>query len=716
MLFQFSTTGNTEREEVCESFDQILQTFHQSLLLQQSSLSLELGVFDGEVVQAFRIQNEHVRRTIKNALRNVFPSSQVSNLPEGAFMPLNEFSHYFADVKLDNDLFAIRRWRELLTQSDPFTTLLASLTTNQHTKCFGHVVIKVAAIPMPLLKIHRSAFEHLQNETFRDRPFLAKVFERSARSHNPLVRLPAWLFKRLAISKVQDPAMTVGSSRHHERESDSQSASNKLSSACFAARIRINVYAPSDRGDLVESLIQQIFSPLAQFNAPRLGQFSLGPVRRSSPKQRSKFFLLSCQELSSIWQPPVQKTQRLSTTRFVQLEPPRTLPVGKQASNAMRLGRTCFHDHQELFGLHDKDASLHGFVVGSSGSGKTTLLTTAIDSLLRRKQGVTLVDFHGDFASSILNRVPRHLRGRIVDFSPLRERPLAFNPLSCPNRENWPIVADSVLSGMKNLFGNSWGPRLEQILSMALSAAIAAGDTTLADVRKLLSDEPTRVRILARVDDSIVREFWFETFASWGKRLQVEATQSVINKLDALLTPKLRAVLCQKGPSFDFRSAFDQSKIVIVNLARGQMGQTAASTLGSMILSSIQNAALSRAEIPETNRVPHSVFLDELQLYGNPQALTSLLSEARKYRVAVWSATQSLASIDRDDVLPIVLANAANFISFRVSQKDAVEIAPMLDDKVRPQDLVALPRFHGYARVMVNGEVQSPFSFSTIKS
>ena len=119
--------------------------------------------------------------------------------------------------------------------------------------------------------------------------------------------------------------------------------------------------------------------------------------------------------------------------------------------------------------------------------------------------------------------------------------------------------------------------------------------------------------------------------------------------------------------------------------------------------------------MPEDKRLPHTVFLDELQLYSNPQALTSLLAEARKYRVAVWSATQSLASIDSDEVLPIVLANAANFISFRVSQKDAVEIAPMLDDCVTPRDIVALPRFHAYARLMVNSEVQSPFSLTTIK-
>jgi type IV secretory pathway TraG/TraD family ATPase VirD4 len=380
----------------------------------------------------------------------------------------------------------------------------------------------------------------------------------------------------------------------------------------------------------------------------------------------------------------------------------------------MRLGQTMFHYNRDTFGLMDRDAGLHGFVVGSSGSGKTTLLTTAIKSLIERGQGVTLVDFHGDFAKSILGSIPRSSQHRVVDFSPLSATPIAFNPLSCTTKEMWPIIADANLSAMKNLFGNSWGPRLEQILLNALSATIAAGDTTLLDVRRMLVDEPLRVNILTRVDDPVVREFWLGTFASWSKSYRTEAIQSVINKLDALLTPKLRGMLCQTGPSFDFRNAFDQRKIVIVNLARGQMGPTAASTLGSFVLSAIQNAALSRADMPEKDRLPHTVFLDELQLYSNPQALTSLLSEARKYRVAVWSATQSLASVDRDEVLPIVLANAANFISFRVSQKDAVEIAPMLDNRVTPQDIVSLPRFTAYARMMVNGEVQPPFSLQTI--
>jgi len=716
MLFQFSTTGSMEREQSCESFDLLLQTLHQVLLHEQTPLSLELGIHNGEVIQAFRTSDEHSRRAIKNALRNVYPTSRLSTLQDDSFRPPTATSMYFADVSLDNDLYSINRWQQLLTQSDPLSTLLGSLVINQHSRCYGHVSITLFPLSPKHGKIHRKAFEGLQSETMQDHKFIAKLFESSARSHTAMFRSPAWLMNKLIRDEnSDDKTMNLGSARHHERETDVQSASNKLNGACFQTRIRIRVFGPANETQLATSLIHQVFAPLAQFNAPRLGQFKLSAVRTKEIRKRPTF-LLSCHEVSSIFHPPAHKTETLSTSRFIQLEPPRDLPLASKNKQLMNLGQTCFHSSKDRFGLLDKDASLHGFAVGSSGSGKTTLLTTAIMSLIKRGQGITLVDFHGDFARSIETTIPKSERSRLVSFSPLAANPIAFNPLFCPDAERWPVIADSVLSGMRNLFGSSWGPRLEQQLQMALSAAIAAQDTTLADVRKMLSDEPARVKILSRVTDPVVRQFWFETFPSWGKRLQVEAAQSVINKLDALLTPKLRAILCQSGNSFDFRKAFDERKIVIVNLARGEMGQTAASTLGSLVLSSIQNAALSRAEIPEDDRVPHTVFLDELQLYSNPQALTSLLAEARKYRVAVWSATQSLGSLDRDSVLPIVLANAANFISFRVSQADAVEIAPMLDDAVRPQDLVSLPRFHAYGRLMVNGEVQPPFSLQTVQN
>ena len=143
-----------DREHSCESFDLLLQTLHEALYQHASPLSLELGVVDGEVVQAFRTNDQHILRSLKNALRNVFPASKLHTLPDDAFSPQNETSGHFADVTLKNDLYSIRLWQQLLTQSDPLSTLLGALSVNQHSKCFGHLSITLAPIGQKELKIN----------------------------------------------------------------------------------------------------------------------------------------------------------------------------------------------------------------------------------------------------------------------------------------------------------------------------------------------------------------------------------------------------------------------------------------------------------------------------------------------------------------------------------------------------------------------------------
>ncbi|MEM9943339.1 MAG: hypothetical protein AAF939_17375 [Planctomycetota bacterium] len=241
------------------------------MLFQLSPLSLELGVVEGQVVQAFRTENQFVARTIKNGLKNTFTDCRLSNLPDEAFVPQGETSIYFADVQLSNDLFSIRRWKELLTESDPLTGILASLAVNQHARFFGHVSISMIPLDSKRLKIHRDCFLTLQNEFFQKHDRVAHLFESAARSDSPVLRTFARPLRLLGRDTVrQEPSITVGSSRHHERETDTQSASNKLNSSCFIARIRIRVFGPADQMHFASSLIHQIFAPLAQYNSPRL--------------------------------------------------------------------------------------------------------------------------------------------------------------------------------------------------------------------------------------------------------------------------------------------------------------------------------------------------------------------------------------------------------------------------------------------------------------
>ena len=196
---------------------------------------------------------------------------------------------------------------------------------------------------------------------------------------------------------------------------------------------------------MLRSLVGSEMCIRDRFNAPRLGRFQLLHPRKK-PRRKRPSFLLSCHEVSSIFHPPTHKTETLATSRFIQLEPPRDLPATKSEKNLMLIGETCFHSKRDRFGLLDRDASLHGFCVGSSGSGKTTLLTTAILSLITRGQGITLVDFHGDFARSIQKAIPNRLKNKVIEFSPLSDSPIAFNPLFSADAKRWPVVTDSVLS------------------------------------------------------------------------------------------------------------------------------------------------------------------------------------------------------------------------------------------------------------------------------
>ncbi len=211
------------------------------------------------MIQAFRTTDKNVLRSLKNALRNVFPTCKLYTLPDNAFAPQTETSNHFANVVLRNDLYSIRRWQQLLTQSDPLSTLLGSLSVNQHSNCFGHLAITLVPIGQRELKIHRRAFQNLQRDALQRHDLIAGLFEYSARSRYRVGRLPSWMMTRFAGDKKVDLSEAIGATRHHDRETDVQSASNKLSSACFRSSIRIRVFAPRDCSELAGSNLVPIW-------------------------------------------------------------------------------------------------------------------------------------------------------------------------------------------------------------------------------------------------------------------------------------------------------------------------------------------------------------------------------------------------------------------------------------------------------------------------
>jgi hypothetical protein len=404
----------------------------------------------------------------------------------------------------------------------------------------------------------------------------------------------------------------------------------------------------------------------------------------------------------------------MAVTESRELEPPVALPVSRDDRDLAVLGRTKFRSRRELFGIRLDDRRRHLAVIGKTGMGKTTLLRQLIASDITAGRGLALIDPHGDLAQAILAAVPPHRTNDVVLFDAGdRDFPLAFNPLACPNSAQRPLVASGVVSAFKKLYGDSWGPRLEHILRNALLALLEVPGTSLLSLQRLLVDTSYQKMLTGRISDPIVRAFWDSEFAHWKPQYRAEAIAPIQNKVGQFLShPILRAIVGQSRRGLDLRRVLDDGLVLVANLSKGTIGEDGSSLLGSLLVTGIQLAAMSRADTPEHQRRDFSLYVDEFQNFAT-ESFATVLSEARKYRLSLTIANQYLAQMD-EATAAAVFGNVGSLLVFQVGASDAEALADQLGGGVTPQDLLALPRFTAYVRLLIDGMPSRPFSMETI--
>lgn len=290
---------------------------------------------------------------------------------------------------------------------------------------------------------------------------------------------------------------------------------------------------------------------------------------------------------------------------------------------------------------------------------------------------------------------------------------LAFNILDCSNPAQRPLVASGVLSAFKKLYADFWGPRLEHVLRNALLTLLEVPGTSFVSLLRLLTDAGYRSVIVKKVGDPIVKSFWLREFAAWPAKLQAEALAPILNKVGAFVaSPLLRNVVGQGRSSFNLRSVMDEGKVLLVNLSKGRVGDDASALLGSFLVTAIQLAAMSRAELPEERRQDFYLYVDEFQNYAT-ESFAVILSEARKYRLNLTLANQYLAQME-ETTRDAVFGNIGTLISFQVGAQDAELLAQQLGGELTPGDLLQLPAYHAYARVLIRGQPSRPFTLQTL--
>jgi DNA helicase HerA-like ATPase len=318
-----------------------------------------------------------------------------------------------------------------------------------------------------------------------------------------------------------------------------------------------------------------------------------------------------------------------------------------------------------------EERARHIYIVGRSGSGKSSLIFNLALEDVEAGRGVVFIDPHGDEAKRLLDAIPTRRTEDVcyIDVSDDRYA-VGFNPLAGIPGHLSALSAANITGALKDIWSDSWGPRLEWFLNRGLALLAEKGDATLADLPPLFFDRKHRERFTKRITDSSVRDFWSREFPSYNDRYREDAQGPIPNKVGQLLaSPQLRAILCQKNPKLDVAKAIERNQIIVLNLAKGRIGDEPANLLGSLFVSHLKSVAMARAAIDEAERTPVGLFVDEFQSFGT-LAFAQLLSEARKYRLQLVIAHQFTAQLG-EKVRASILGNAGTLVVFRVGPEDA---------------------------------------------
>jgi type IV secretory pathway TraG/TraD family ATPase VirD4 len=370
--------------------------------------------------------------------------------------------------------------------------------------------------------------------------------------------------------------------------------------------------------------------------------------------------------------------------------------------------------HESAFVLSHADRRQHLYTVGKSGTGKTTLLRNMILQDIEAGRGVGVIDPHGDLSEDLLDFIPRRRTEDIVYFNPADlEHPIGFNLLGQVSLDKRHLVASGIVSVFKSIWSDFWGPRLEYILYAAVAAILDCENVSLLSVQRMLSDDRYRAWVVKQVKDPIVRRFWINEFEGYERAFLREAVAPIQNKVgQMLMSPHLRNILGQVRNRLDARFMMDNGRVFIANLSKGKLGADKASLLGALLVTQFQLGAMSRADIPETERKDFHLYVDEFQSFAS-DSFTSILSEARKYRLCLTLSHQYLRQL-KPAILDAVIGNVGSLVAFRVGHQDAQALEMAYGESHRASQFTNLNNGEVCAKLLTGGQDADPFLGRTL--
>src|SRR5258708_740789 len=368
------------------------------------------------------------------------------------------------------------------------------------------------------------------------------------------------------------------------------------------------------------------------------------------------------------------------------------------------------------FGIKQADRLFHMHLIGKTGAGKTTLIETLVAQDLDAGRGFCLIDPHGDLADRLSARITPDQRERVLYFNLTDPaQPFGYNPVRQVRSDRRSLAASGLLETFKNIWMDAWGVRMEHVLRNAILLLLEQPSASLTDVLRLMTDKPYRRQLATASDNPQLKAFWLKEYENYPPRYRAESIAPIQNKAGAFLAdPLMYRILVQPDQPISFRRVMDEGGAVLINLAKGKIGQDSAALLGSLLVTTVGLAAFSRADLPEDARRPFFLYIDEFQEFTT-RFIADMTSELRKYGVGLILAHQHLHQLE-PDIRHSVLGNVGTLISFRVGPEDAMILGREFQAKFEPIDLLNLANYDIYLRLMIDGAPSQPFSAPTLMS
>jgi hypothetical protein len=498
-------------------------------------------------------------------------------------------------------------------------------------------------------------------------------------------------------------------------------------------RTNIRIVTSSVHPGAAKVHMNNIVSSFLQYNMPPFNGFRIRKRKHDLAlkdyiyriyRNYGKSTILNTEELASLWHLP---TPYLETPNIKWLQSKKAPPPINIPKEGILLGRNVYRGTETPIRMARDDRRRHMYVLGRTGVGKTEIMKYMSVQDIKNGEGVCIIDPHGDFIEDVLPHIPKERAEDVILFEPFdQERPMGLNMLEVRSEEEKDFAIQEMISIFYKLVTDPamLGPMFEHNMRNAMLTLMADEEHpgSLVEIPRIFTDTDFQKYKISKLRDPVVRAFWEKEMAKTSDFHKSEMLGYLISKVGRFVeNSMMRNIVGQAKSSFNFRDVMDNQKILLVNLAKGKVGEINAKLLGLILVSKIQMAALSRADTPEEDRKDFYLYVDEFQNFIT-DAFSSILSEARKYKLNLIIAHQFLGQLQQaagtqgaaaNDLRDAVFGNTGTMVSFRIGVEDAEVMAKEFAPTFNEFDLVNVDRFNAYVKLMISGTASKPFNMAT---